>query len=184
MKAPLDRRVRRTRRQLREALVSLILARGWDRVTVQDVCEAADVGRSTFYVHFADKEELLLSGFDDLHAALGTMEHQHAEPFGFAASLLVHAKENQRLFRAVVGRRSGAAVQRRFRAVVTELVEAGLARAGVPQMRRPVVARFVSGGFVEMLLGWLDRPAGTDARAVAESFQLFAAGVVAAARRG
>jgi hypothetical protein len=46
------------------------------------------------------------------------------------------------------------------------------------------VARFLSGGFVEMLVGWLDRPAGTDARAVAESFQLFAGGVVAAARRG
>lgn len=65
-----DRRVQRTRRQLREALITLILERGWDAVSVRDVCEKADVGRSTFYVHFADKENLLLSGFDDLHATM------------------------------------------------------------------------------------------------------------------
>ena len=140
--------------------------------------------RSTFYTHFADKEELLLSGFDDLHAALGAVQHERAEPFGFAASLLEHAKENQRLFRAVVGRRSGAAVQRRFRAVVTQLVEADLGRTGVASAQRSLVARFLSGGFVEMLLGWLDRPAGADAHAIAASFERFAGGVVAAIRRG
>ena len=65
-----DRRVRRTRRALRDALLELTLERGWDEVNVLDVCERADVARSTFYTHFADKEELLLSGFDDLRAAL------------------------------------------------------------------------------------------------------------------
>lgn len=45
-----DRRVRKTRRLLHEALVTLILERGWDAVSVRDVCERADVGRSTFYV--------------------------------------------------------------------------------------------------------------------------------------
>ena len=52
--AVVDRRVRRTQRQLRDSLVTLILERGWDAITVRDVCEHADVGRSTFYVHYAD----------------------------------------------------------------------------------------------------------------------------------
>ena len=72
---PNDRRVLRTRRTLREALVQLILQRGWEKVSVLEVCERADVGRSTFYTHFADKEELLLSGFDDLRQALRTRPH-------------------------------------------------------------------------------------------------------------
>src|SRR5512139_3251865 len=67
---PTDRRVLRTRATLREALVRLILERGWDDISVQDVCDRANVGRSTFYSHFADKEELLLAGFDDLRKAL------------------------------------------------------------------------------------------------------------------
>jgi len=48
-----DRRVQRTRRALREALVALIVERGWEGFSVQEVCERADVGRSTFYTHFA-----------------------------------------------------------------------------------------------------------------------------------
>src|ERR1700754_1124415 len=65
-----DRRVRRTRRLLREALIALVAERGYERVTVQDVLDRADVGRSTFYAHFRDKEALFASCFDDLRADL------------------------------------------------------------------------------------------------------------------
>ncbi|MGC4069421.1 MAG: TetR/AcrR family transcriptional regulator [Polyangiaceae bacterium] len=99
--------MRRTRRLLREALVELTLERGWDSVSVLDVCAKADIGRSTFYVHFADKEDLLLSGFDDLHAGLDAHCAVRAQPFAFAEPLLAHAAENHDLFRAVVGRQSG-----------------------------------------------------------------------------
>lgn len=54
-----NRRVQRTRRRLREALIALVLERGWERTTVQDVCDRADVGCSTFYLHFQSKEKLL-----------------------------------------------------------------------------------------------------------------------------
>src|SRR5689334_24059575 len=63
-----DRRVRRTRRLLREALLALVAEKGYDRVTVQDVLDRADVGRATFYAHFRDKDDLLVSGFDELRA--------------------------------------------------------------------------------------------------------------------
>jgi len=68
MKAPssTDPRVVRTRAALRQALISLILERGWDAVGIHDICQRAQIGRSTFYTHFADKEELLLVGFDEL----------------------------------------------------------------------------------------------------------------------
>ena len=60
------RRILRTRRLLHEALVSLILEKGYADITVQDILDRANVGRSTFYAHFRDKEDLLLSGFDRL----------------------------------------------------------------------------------------------------------------------
>ena len=175
-----DRRVRRTRRQLRDALVGLVLERGWDAVSVSDVCEVADVGRSTFYVHFADKEDLLLSGFDDLHAALGARGEAVAGSFAFVEALVDHARDNLRLFRVVVGKQSGQVVQRRFRDVVSALVEAELHALGVTAEERPAVARFVSGGFVEMLVAWLERPARADSRALAASFRRLTAGALAA----
>src|SRR5690242_15633867 len=65
-----DRRVRRTRRALQNALVGLIAERGYPRTTVQDVLDRADVGRSTFYAHFRDKDALFASCFDDLRTDL------------------------------------------------------------------------------------------------------------------
>ena len=53
-----DRRVLRTRAVLRDALITLVGESGWDAITVQDICDRAKVGRSTFYMHFADKEDL------------------------------------------------------------------------------------------------------------------------------
>ncbi|MBC7878379.1 MAG: TetR/AcrR family transcriptional regulator [Anaerolineales bacterium] len=67
-KKVLDRRVERTRQLLQNALSELILEKEYEKVTVQDVIDRANVGRSTFYAHFEDKEQLLRSGFEPLRA--------------------------------------------------------------------------------------------------------------------
>ncbi len=54
-----DRRVRRTREALRNALLALLVERGWDDIDVQALCVRTDIGRSTFYLHFPNKEALL-----------------------------------------------------------------------------------------------------------------------------
>ncbi|WP_433300443.1 TetR/AcrR family transcriptional regulator [Actinoplanes sp. CA-030573] len=98
-----DRRVRRTRRSLQEALVGLITERGYDKVTVQDVLDRADVGRSTFYAHFRDKDALFASCFDDLRGDLerelsGMDRTDRADPLGV---IFAHAYRNQRVYQAV-----------------------------------------------------------------------------------
>jgi AcrR family transcriptional regulator len=55
-----DRRVQRTRELLQQALIALIRERGYDALTIQDIADRANVGRTTFYLHYAGKEELLL----------------------------------------------------------------------------------------------------------------------------
>ena len=61
-----DRRVRRTRAAIQAALTELILEKGYDSVTVSDIIDRADIGRSTFYSHFTDKRDV----FDDTIAEL------------------------------------------------------------------------------------------------------------------
>ncbi|MEP7189354.1 MAG: helix-turn-helix domain-containing protein [Roseiflexaceae bacterium] len=58
-----DRRVQRTRKLLQDALTTLIVEKGYEAVTVQDIIDRVNVGRSTFYDHFLNKQALLLSGF-------------------------------------------------------------------------------------------------------------------------
>src|SRR3990172_10395993 len=61
-----DRRVSRTRRLLREALFALILEKGFDAVTIEEITQRADLGRATFYLHYKDKEDLLIDEFSEL----------------------------------------------------------------------------------------------------------------------
>jgi len=60
MEAKLDRRKERTRRLLRDALMELIVEKGYEAITIQDITERANVARPTFYLHYKDKDELLL----------------------------------------------------------------------------------------------------------------------------
>jgi len=55
-----DRRVRRTRQLIQDALISLLKEKRYEDISVQDVIERADIARSTFYVHYKDKDDLLV----------------------------------------------------------------------------------------------------------------------------
>ena len=73
--AKIDRRIVRTRQLLRDSLMSLILEKGYEAVTVQHITDQANLGRATFYLHYKDKEELLVisleSLFDELVKTMG-----------------------------------------------------------------------------------------------------------------
>lgn len=61
-----DRRVQKTQQSLRNALIALILEKHYDTITVQDIIDRANVGRSTFYLHFRDKEDLFRGDWERL----------------------------------------------------------------------------------------------------------------------
>lgn len=182
---PTDRRVLKTRRALRDALVALLHEQPWEDISVQDVCARADVGRSTFYLHFADKEELLVGGFEDLGSAIRAQvgpARPARDSLPSAGLLIEHALENRRLFHALVGRRTGQVVVRRFRELVRVLLDEDLAALGAPAHTRDLAARFLAGGLVEVLTTALDGPAVPDGRALDQRFQGFAASAIALAR--
>jgi AcrR family transcriptional regulator len=62
----IDRRVSRTRNALREALLSLIEEQDYSTITVEEITARANIGRTTFYLHYRDKEDLLLEELADL----------------------------------------------------------------------------------------------------------------------
>jgi len=61
-----DRRVQRTRQALRNALLELIKEKGYDSISVEDITQRANLGRATFYLHFKDKEDLLVEEFSEM----------------------------------------------------------------------------------------------------------------------
>jgi AcrR family transcriptional regulator len=66
----MDRRVARTRTMLQHALISVIRKKDYEAITISDICDAANVGRSTFYAHYTSKDDLKQSGLDHLRRML------------------------------------------------------------------------------------------------------------------
>ena len=163
-----DRRVRRTREALRQALLALLVERGWDAIDVQSLCERADIGRSTFYLHHGGKEDLLRGSLADLHEGLRTQAPLgSAGPDGmaFVVGLIAHAHEQQAVFRALLGRRSGWFVHERFQALLVEMVREELAARSVCAGAGSVVsweveamAHSLGGALFRLLVWWLGEP--------------------------
>lgn len=150
-----DRRTQRTRRALRDAFLALMEERGWDGINVQHICERADVGRSTFYMHYRNKEQLLAGGFSDLSALLRGQASPDL-PLAFLTGLIEHVDEQKKLFRSLIGRRGGQIVQARFRDMLLKLIEDDLARRMRSGWQRKAAAHYLAGALLECLIWWVE----------------------------
>jgi AcrR family transcriptional regulator len=167
-----DRRIRRTHRLLHEALIALIRQRGWDAITVQDVCERADVGRSTFYVHFADKEELLVSGFGELREQLrANVVAEPSKPLAFTRALLDHTREYEPIYRALLGRRTAQVVYRSWIDLVCDLLEEDIAKLAPAGPHRSAAVRYLAGALWELLSWWSEQPTRSSTVDLDETFR-------------
>ena len=99
-----EKRRLRTRQKLQAATMELLLEKGYDTLTVQDITDRADLGRGTFYIHFTDKEEIVWSiietGMVDTERAAQERAAAEGMPDRLAYAAYVnifrHADENQR----------------------------------------------------------------------------------------
>ena len=153
-----DRRVGKTRKALKEALTDLILEQGYEPVTVQDVIDRADVGRSTFYAHFVDKDDLLMAILADLEMpGLDPSTWKPDDPaFGWTLALFRHFGSVKRLFKAVA---SSSLARRETTRRLEELTRAELTRLNAARrldaFRLETIVRFLVGTFIGFMDWWM-----------------------------
>jgi AcrR family transcriptional regulator len=160
----IDRRIRRTRDRLGNALMELLQEKTFDSITVQDVLDRAGVGRSTFYVHYRDKEDLFVSDVEEFLGGMATMLIRHGDSSDRVApvrELFAHVAEMRRLYDAVLlsGRIHDFLElgQGQFaRAIEQRLAERPRA-SGIPAERRAAVAQALAGALMSLTSWWLDR---------------------------
>jgi AcrR family transcriptional regulator len=162
--SPVDPRIRRTRIVLRDALLALIREREFAAITVQDVTERAQINRSTFYLHYHDKDDLVRQTMEDMLAEL--VEHgQHIRPCDermqrALAEWFGHVATHAELYHALLGRRGtrAYAVQMR-RYLEKQLVRRLKQRAGASTSVAPValLARFLASGYLGALEWWIEQ---------------------------
>jgi AcrR family transcriptional regulator len=167
MKKP-DRRVQRTEQLLHGALLSLIQEKGFETLSVQEIIDRANVGRATFYAHFDNKEDLLISGFDHLRTSLRERQREalarrsdlNQRVLAFSHEMFAHANEYRAIFLAMVGKRSGALVQRLLHNVLLDLVRndlrATVSRGDQGSIPVEAQAQFIAGALFGLLMWWLN----------------------------
>lgn len=117
----IDRRVQRTVQLLRDALIELSLEHGYDSVTIQDITDRANLGRATFYLHFRDKDELLLSTLQETaDELLVRIDPQLNAMFKFGDTtplrvIFQHAAENRTLYQIILHRHGVGSVEHDLR---------------------------------------------------------------------
>lgn len=166
-KAP-DRRVQRTRQTLLEALNELILEKGYEKTTVQDVIDRANVGRSTFYAHFQDKEQLLLSGFEPLRKQfedfLTGVEFDNESPWALTLAM----------FQQVQKQRGGyitlTHVQKFLHGYLLDHLQQQLPKRN-KNIPPELLAHYVASSFIALMTWWIDNDYPLSAEKMNETYR-------------
>jgi AcrR family transcriptional regulator len=161
-----DERIRRTHERLGKALVQLIQEKPLDEVTVQEVLDPSSVGRSTFYLHFRNKNDLLLSQLEEFLETMSTalsVRKEVSHRVAPVAELFVHIGNQQKLYRALAdsGRLNDFfdLAQGYFARGIEQRLTESKRLPNLLQRELAVRAFALTGCLLSLLRWWLDRGA-------------------------
>lgn len=162
-----DRRRERTRQLLRDALTALIIEKGYDAISIQDITDRANVARPTFYLHFRDKDELLFSSVRDIYEDLAQRHYQMEwSPEAILSAETVddsdfqHIAENAEFYKVMLSKRGSITFLLQVLDYLTEVTMKDIISLMVPegsQSRLPpgFIASFLAGAEIGVVRWWL-----------------------------
>jgi len=153
-----DRRSQRTRHLLGAALVELIREKDYGTITVSDIIERANVGRSTFYSHYRDKDALFLGELDRVIEILSErLPGQEEIPFFPSLGLFRHVGEEFELYKSLLWTPGIDLLIKHLQKSISQRVEHGLQTSERKfDIPNPVLASFIAGSFLTLLKWWLE----------------------------
>lgn len=162
-----DRRVQKTRKLLHDALGSLIREKSYDSIVVQEILDRANVGRSTFYTHYRDKDELLVSGIHDMldpvrTTQLASAAGRHERIVSFSLPILEHLDRHRRAGEGRMGTRGRVILHEHLRKVLAELVADDLRKdlqtrpTAAGKIPSDLLVQYVASTFILVLNWWVE----------------------------
>lgn len=148
--------------------MTLIVEKGYEAVTVQDILDRADVGRSTFYAHYRDRDELLLSSFEHLRTlfeqqqqALFDSRRTGREPeLNFVLELFRHTGQHHKLYKAIAGRQSGEMIMKYLHSYLCTMLIGpltGILKNGTsPPVPVEITTHHLVSSLLSLMTWWLD----------------------------
>ncbi len=159
----IDRRVRRTRDVLGDALIGLMHEKPFEAITVQQVIDRADVGRSTFYTHYRGKDDLFLSDVEDFFEGMATLLARRGDTSNRVApvrELFAHVAEARELYGTLIAAGKINEVMELGQGHFARAIEQRLAQLlPVPEkgsMPRAATAHALAGAMLSLMSWWID----------------------------
>ncbi len=163
----MDRRQRRTREAIFSAFSQLLAQKSYNSITVQDIIDTADIGRTTFYAHFETKDDLLKELCEDLfgHIIGSAMDcaHTHglysddSSPESVFCHLLQHLQKNGSNILGLLSCENNDIFLRYFKNSLNSLIQNQFIKGRAPKLDVPsdFLLNHICGSFVEMVLWWI-----------------------------
>jgi AcrR family transcriptional regulator len=169
---PMDRRVVRTRELLLDTLRDLLMERGYERLTIQNLIDRAGVGRATFYAHFESKDDLLACSISRLRDGLrSAARHAPGTRFAFLPWFFDHLNGHRQIYAMTVCREDEITVERHIRLMLVELVQRDIAGDTKPTDVQAMAAQYVVGALWSTIVWWMDTAPTLPSREVCRRFQ-------------
>jgi AcrR family transcriptional regulator len=182
----IDRRIQRTQQMLGNAFFALIVERGYDSITVQDITERANIGRATFYLHYHDKEQLLeeslLGLFEDLTKDVEPAPDFSATYQSLSIHVFQHIAERHELYRALFKEGGPPFIVVRMHRWLASLIQHRVLKLRIEQSTRVVDAELLAmhcaGSLLALVIWWLDHDLSPAAEQLGSLFwQLISPGI-------
>lgn len=164
----MDRRQQKTRTAIFQAFGSLLAEQSYSHITVQEIIDRANVGRTTFYDHFETKDELLKALCENLFghiiSSAKDCTHTHglysnnSAPESIFCHLLQHLQENDNNVLGLLSCESSEIFLRYFKDSLIELIQNQFVnqnRKNKKDIPLDFLINHISGSFVEMVLWWI-----------------------------
>jgi Transcriptional regulator len=153
-----DRRSQRTRHLLSAALVALIREKDYSTITVSDIIDRANVGRSTFYAHYRDKDDLFVGELDRVIEVLSQhIPNQEEIPFFPSLGLFRHVGEEYELYKSLLWGSGIDLLIKHLQKSLSKRIEQGFQESGKEiNIPLPILASFIAGSFLTLLKWWLE----------------------------
>ncbi len=164
----MDRRQQKTRDAIFDAFIKLLSHKSYSKITVQEIIDLANVGRTTFYAHFATKDELLREMCTDLfdHVFSDSPGIESTHDFSLSsgstndmiAHILYHLRDSQRNILGILACESGALLLQFFKEYLNEMIAGGILREhpgediGVPD---DYLISHISSSFINLVQWWM-----------------------------
>jgi AcrR family transcriptional regulator len=143
---------------LSAALVELIRENEYNTITVSDIIDRANVGRSTFYAHYRDKDDLFVGELDRVIDVLSRhVPDQKEMPFFPSLGLFRHVGEEYELYKSLLWGPGIDLLIKHLQKSLSKRIEQGLMDSGKEfSVPNPILANFIGGSFLTLLQWWLE----------------------------